>query len=94
MTAAINIRCLEWAGKLLGEKEVHFSTNLNNKISFKDSLITKAKQFALRRKDIFVDFSNKENYELIINQLNNYNPKLVQGFPSLYNYNLLNEVKI
>ena len=82
MTAAINIRCLEWAGKLLGEKEVHFSTNLNNKISFKDSLITKAKQFALRRKDIFVDFSNKENYELIINQLNNYNPKLVQGFPS------------
>lgn len=92
MTAAINIRCLEWAGKLLGEKEVHFSTNLNNKISFKDSIITKAKQFALRRKDIFVDTSSKDNYELIINQLNNYNPKLVQGFPS-FMYSLANFVK-
>lgn len=82
MTAAINIRCLEWAGKFLGDKELHFSTNLNNKLSTRELIITKVKQFVLRRKDIFVDFSSNNNYRSIINELNKYNPKLVQGFPS------------
>lgn len=82
ITAAINIKCLESIGKNIGDKEIHISSNIHEDICLKDRLKEYMKCFVLHRKNIYVDFYSENKYEDIINEIKQYKPKLIQGFPS------------
>ena len=83
ITAAVVQRCLLWTGKQKGDKEVHFSSNVNINISWKDKIREWAKCLALHRKNIFLDVFNDDTFEHILDELEHYHPYLVQGFPSI-----------
>lgn len=83
VTAAVVVRCLEWAGKKIGDKEIHFSSNVNIHIPWKDYLRERAKCIALHRKNIVLDTLDVKDYDRILLELKSYNPVVVQGFPSI-----------
>lgn len=83
ITAAVVVRCLEWAGKKLGDKEIHFSSNVNIHIPWQDRFRECAKCIALHRKNIVLDTLDSKDYDRILLELQHYNPVVVQGFPSI-----------
>lgn len=80
-TAGNNLLALEWAGKKLGDKEVHLSSY------FKDNsyrAISKEffKCFALNRNNIFTSSYTEEQFNYLLKKITEARPYIMQGHPS------------
>lgn len=83
VTAAVVVRCLEWTGKKIGDREIHFSSNVNLHIPWRDSFREWAKCMALHRKNIVLDILSPQDYEKVLSELRRFHAVVVQGFPSI-----------
>lgn len=92
ITAAAHRRCLRWAGKKPGEKEVHFSSDLGVPISEIDRRREYWKCFSLNRENILINIYDEQKMQAILDQLRRVKPVLVQGYPSMA-YNLAKYVE-
>ncbi len=87
ITAAAHRRCLRWAGKKVGQKEVHFSSDLGVPISPIDRRREYWKCFSLNRENILINIYDEQKMSGIHEHLRHIRPVLVQGYPSMA-YNL------
>lgn len=83
ITAAAHRRCLHWAGKKVGEKEVHFSSDLGVAISPIDRRREQWKCFSLNRANILINIYDEQKMQTILDRLRQIKPVLVQGYPSM-----------
>ncbi len=83
ITAAAHRRCLRWAGKKTGEKEVHFSSDLGVPIHPIDARREYWKCFSLNRENILINIYDQDKLRAIHERLRRIKPVLVQGFPSM-----------
>ena len=83
VTAAIVMRCQSWAGKKIGDRAVHFSSNIFKDISWRDALREWMKCTVLHRKNILLDVFDDRTFDRVLDLLSDYHPYIVQGFPSI-----------
>ena len=81
-TAAVNLFCLEGAGKTRVKKEVHLASRFPEAFPVKDRFREMVKCAALNRSNIFTDSLDDENLERIWRRLRRFKPFLLQGHPS------------
>lgn len=83
LTAAMQIRMMEWCGKKQGEPEVHFSSNTMERMPWRDWGREFCKSRALNRYNITVDLFDSVRYEGILDKIHRVRPVVVQGYPSI-----------
>jgi phenylacetate-CoA ligase len=81
-TAAVNLVCLEWAGKRRHMKELHLASRFPETFAWKDRLKERLKCLVLNRTNIFTDNFDPQGLEDVWRQLCRQRPHLIQGHPS------------
>ena len=81
-TAAVNLVCLEWAGKRRHMKEMHLASRFPETFPWRDRLKERLKCLVLNRVNIFTDNFDPPGLEDAWRQLCRGRPYLIQGHPS------------
>src|SRR5262249_48534730 len=81
-TAAVNIICLEWAGKRQHMREGHLASRFPESFPWKDRLKERVKCLALNRDNILTDHFDPTGLDNVWRQLRRTRAYLLQGHPS------------
>jgi phenylacetate-CoA ligase len=81
-TAAVNLVCLEWAGKRRHMKEMHLASRFPESFPWRDRVKERLKCLVLNRENIFTDNFDPQGLEHAWRQLCHGRPYLIQGHPS------------